>query len=65
LGLQGDIADPRSKSFLFILDLLPRLCKLPGFILLENVKGFESSSARYVTDNSRVIIIWHGTLTDT
>ncbi|MED6249499.1 tRNA (cytosine-5-)-methyltransferase, partial [Ataeniobius toweri] len=51
LGLQGDIADPRSKSFLFILDLLPRLCKLPGFILLENVKGFESSSARYVTDN--------------
>ncbi|XP_047205219.1 tRNA (cytosine(38)-C(5))-methyltransferase isoform X3 [Girardinichthys multiradiatus] len=23
-----------------------RLCKLPGFILLENVKGFESSSAR-------------------
>ncbi|XP_017269527.1 tRNA (cytosine(38)-C(5))-methyltransferase isoform X2 [Kryptolebias marmoratus] len=46
LGLQGDVADPRTKSFLYILDLLPRLHKLPRFILLENVKGFESSSAR-------------------
>uniref|UniRef100_A0A087X3H5 tRNA (cytosine(38)-C(5))-methyltransferase n=1 Tax=Poecilia formosa TaxID=48698 RepID=A0A087X3H5_POEFO len=46
LGLQGDVADPRCKSFLFILELLPRLCKLPTYILLENVKGFESSSAR-------------------
>ncbi|XP_075935567.1 tRNA (cytosine(38)-C(5))-methyltransferase [Anarhichas minor] len=46
IGLQGDIADPRTKSFLYILHLLPRLCRLPRFILLENVKGFESSSAR-------------------
>uniref|UniRef100_A0A8C6NSG7 tRNA (cytosine(38)-C(5))-methyltransferase n=1 Tax=Nothobranchius furzeri TaxID=105023 RepID=A0A8C6NSG7_NOTFU len=46
LGLQGDISDPRTKSFLYILDLLPRLSKLPRYILLENVKGFESSSAR-------------------
>ncbi|XP_078136820.1 tRNA (cytosine(38)-C(5))-methyltransferase isoform X1 [Sander vitreus] len=46
LGLQGDIADLRTKSFLYILDLLPRLRRLPRFILLENVKGFESSSAR-------------------
>ncbi|XP_026217077.1 tRNA (cytosine(38)-C(5))-methyltransferase isoform X2 [Anabas testudineus] len=46
IGLQGDIRDSRTKSFLYILDLLPRLCKLPRFILLENVKGFESSSAR-------------------
>ncbi|XP_068437837.1 tRNA (cytosine(38)-C(5))-methyltransferase isoform X2 [Clinocottus analis] len=46
IGLQGDIADPRTKSFLYILDLLPRLCRRPRFILLENVKGFESSSAR-------------------
>ncbi|KAM7370259.1 hypothetical protein PAMP_011527 [Pampus punctatissimus] len=46
IGLQGDIADPRTKSFLYILDILPRLCRLPRFILLENVKGFESSSAR-------------------
>ncbi|XP_037613561.1 tRNA (cytosine(38)-C(5))-methyltransferase isoform X1 [Sebastes umbrosus] len=46
IGLQGDIADPRTKSFLYILDLLPRLCRRPRFILLENVKGFETSSAR-------------------
>ncbi|XP_042254919.1 tRNA (cytosine(38)-C(5))-methyltransferase [Thunnus maccoyii] len=46
IGLQGDIADPRTKSFLYLLDLLPRLCRLPRFILMENVKGFESSSAR-------------------
>ncbi|KAM9847950.1 tRNA (cytosine(38)-C(5))-methyltransferase [Aulostomus maculatus] len=46
IGLQGDIADPRTKSFLYILDLLPRLSRLPRFILLENVKGFETSSAR-------------------
>ncbi|XP_008290158.1 tRNA (cytosine(38)-C(5))-methyltransferase isoform X1 [Stegastes partitus] len=46
IGLQGDTADPRTKSFLYILDLLPRLCRLPRFILLENVKGFETSSAR-------------------
>ncbi|XP_034562252.1 tRNA (cytosine(38)-C(5))-methyltransferase [Notolabrus celidotus] len=46
IGLQGDIADPRTKSFLYILDLLPRLCRPPRFILLENVKGFESSTAR-------------------
>uniref|UniRef100_A0A6Q2XZR3 tRNA (cytosine(38)-C(5))-methyltransferase n=1 Tax=Esox lucius TaxID=8010 RepID=A0A6Q2XZR3_ESOLU len=46
IGLQGDISDPRTKSFLYILDLLPRLSKLPRFILLENVKGFETSSAR-------------------
>ncbi|XP_061614408.1 tRNA (cytosine(38)-C(5))-methyltransferase isoform X1 [Phyllopteryx taeniolatus] len=46
LGLQRDIADPRTKSFLYILNLLPRLSQLPRFILLENVKGFESSSAR-------------------
>ncbi|KAI2648864.1 tRNA (cytosine(38)-C(5))-methyltransferase [Labeo rohita] len=46
IGLQGDVADPRTKSFLYILDLLPRLSKRPRFILLENVKGFETSAAR-------------------
>ncbi|XP_071757326.1 tRNA (cytosine(38)-C(5))-methyltransferase isoform X1 [Centroberyx gerrardi] len=46
IGLQGDVADPRTKSFLYILDLLPRLARLPHYILLENVKGFETSSAR-------------------
>ncbi|KAG8443221.1 hypothetical protein GDO86_011866 [Hymenochirus boettgeri] len=46
IGLQGDISDPRAKSFLYILDILPRLQKTPSYILLENVKGFESSEAR-------------------
>ncbi|NP_001079673.2 tRNA (cytosine(38)-C(5))-methyltransferase [Xenopus laevis] len=46
IGLQGDISDPRAKSFLYVLDILPRLKKLPAYILLENVKGFESSEAR-------------------
>ncbi|XP_067233377.1 tRNA (cytosine(38)-C(5))-methyltransferase isoform X1 [Chanodichthys erythropterus] len=46
IGLQGDIADPRTKSFLYILELLPRLSERPRFILLENVKGFETSAAR-------------------
>ncbi|NWZ00853.1 TRDMT methyltransferase, partial [Loxia curvirostra] len=46
IGLQGDVSDPRTKSFLYILDILPRLQKLPKYLLLENVKGFETSSAR-------------------
>ncbi|NWZ76909.1 TRDMT methyltransferase, partial [Poecile atricapillus] len=46
IGLQGDVSDLRTKSFLYILDILPRLQKLPKYLLLENVKGFESSSAR-------------------
>ncbi|NXB50275.1 TRDMT methyltransferase, partial [Leucopsar rothschildi] len=46
IGLQGDVSDPRTKSFLYILDILPRLQKLPKYLLLENVKGFESSFAR-------------------
>ncbi|NXY86582.1 TRDMT methyltransferase, partial [Alcedo cyanopectus] len=45
-GLQGDVSDPRTRSFLYILDILPRLQKLPKYLLIENVKGFESSSAR-------------------
>ncbi|XP_037017707.2 tRNA (cytosine(38)-C(5))-methyltransferase isoform X2 [Artibeus jamaicensis] len=46
IGLQGDVTDPRTSSFLYILDILPRLQKLPKYILLENVKGFEVSSTR-------------------
>uniref|UniRef100_A0A3Q3SY04 tRNA (cytosine(38)-C(5))-methyltransferase n=1 Tax=Mastacembelus armatus TaxID=205130 RepID=A0A3Q3SY04_9TELE len=46
IGRQGDVQDPRTKSFLYILDLLPRSSRLPRFFLLENVKGFETSSAR-------------------
>ncbi|XP_032869030.1 tRNA (cytosine(38)-C(5))-methyltransferase isoform X1 [Amblyraja radiata] len=46
LGTQKDVLDSRIKSFLYILDLLPSLTKLPKYILLENVKGFETSVAR-------------------
>ncbi|XP_038611860.1 tRNA (cytosine(38)-C(5))-methyltransferase isoform X2 [Tachyglossus aculeatus] len=46
IGLQGDASDLRTKSFLYILHILPRLQKLPQYILLENVKGFEVSSTR-------------------
>uniref|UniRef100_UPI00398E9FA5 tRNA (cytosine(38)-C(5))-methyltransferase isoform X2 n=1 Tax=Pristiophorus japonicus TaxID=55135 RepID=UPI00398E9FA5 len=45
IGSQKDVLDPRTKSFLYILDILPRLSKTPKFILLENVKGFETSVA--------------------
>ncbi|XP_040290443.1 tRNA (cytosine(38)-C(5))-methyltransferase isoform X1 [Bufo bufo] len=46
IGLQGDVSDPRAKSFLYVLEILPRLKKTPSYILLENVKGFETSEAR-------------------
>ncbi|XP_045870033.1 tRNA (cytosine(38)-C(5))-methyltransferase isoform X2 [Meles meles] len=46
IGLQGDVTDPRTNSLLYILDILPRLQKLPKYVLLENVKGFEVSSTR-------------------
>ncbi|XP_078090896.1 tRNA (cytosine(38)-C(5))-methyltransferase isoform X2 [Mustelus asterias] len=46
IGSQKDVLDPRTKSFLYILDILPRLSKIPKYILLENVKGFETSVAR-------------------
>ncbi|XP_015765022.1 PREDICTED: tRNA (cytosine(38)-C(5))-methyltransferase-like [Acropora digitifera] len=46
LGLQAASKDPRTKSFLHILDLLPKLSKPPDYILMENVKGFETSDTR-------------------
>ncbi|XP_048367263.1 tRNA (cytosine(38)-C(5))-methyltransferase isoform X2 [Sphaerodactylus townsendi] len=46
IGRHGDTSDPRTRSFLYILDILPRLTKLPKYVLLENVKGFETSTAR-------------------
>ncbi|KAM6161903.1 tRNA (cytosine(38)-C(5))-methyltransferase isoform 2-T2 [Erethizon dorsatum] len=46
IGLQGDMTDRRTNSFLHIIDILPRLQNLPKYILLENVKGFEVSSTR-------------------
>ncbi|KAL7746414.1 hypothetical protein RI367_008258 [Sorochytrium milnesiophthora] len=43
---QGGADDPRCRSFLYILDALSRVQHPPSYILLENVRGFETSSAR-------------------
>jgi site-specific DNA-cytosine methylase len=45
-GLKKDSADGRARSFLDILDLLPKLSRPPKFILIENVVGFEASDTR-------------------
>lgn len=44
-GLKGDVEDNRTNAFKCILDLLPQL-KNVRKILMENVKGFESSVMR-------------------
>uniref|UniRef100_UPI00358ED5F5 tRNA (cytosine(38)-C(5))-methyltransferase-like n=1 Tax=Myxine glutinosa TaxID=7769 RepID=UPI00358ED5F5 len=46
-GLKADVADPRSKSFLRFLQILPRMEHKPAYVFLENVVGFESSVARH------------------
>ncbi|XP_044272616.1 tRNA (cytosine(38)-C(5))-methyltransferase [Tribolium madens] len=43
-GLQEDINDERTKSFIYILSILPELNVTR--ILIENVKGFEQSKMR-------------------
>jgi site-specific DNA-cytosine methylase len=43
-GRQGDINDPRAKSLLRLVELVPE--KRPAYILLENVHGFKESEAR-------------------
>ncbi|KAF7213582.1 tRNA (cytosine(38)-C(5))-methyltransferase isoform X2 [Nothobranchius furzeri] len=57
LGLQGDISDPRTKSFLYILDLLPRECLVKTlmecgydfqeFMLSPSSVGIPNSRLRY------------------
>ncbi len=42
-GNQADIADPRARSLLHLIDLIPDC--LPQFIMLENVLGFGDSIA--------------------
>lgn len=46
VGHQGASKDPRVRSFLHILELLPQLSRSPNYILMENVKGFETSDTR-------------------
>ncbi|CAK8697063.1 tRNA (cytosine(38)-C(5))-methyltransferase-like [Clavelina lepadiformis] len=45
VGLKKDIEDPRTKSFLHLLSVLPKMTNRVTYILLENVKGFEESRA--------------------
>lgn len=46
VGKKLDTEDLRSKSFLHLLRLLPKLTNCPSYILVENVKGFELSQTR-------------------
>lgn len=43
VGKKLDAEDIRTKSFLHLTSLLPRLNNCPKYILVENVKGFEDS----------------------
>ncbi|XP_022325710.2 tRNA (cytosine(38)-C(5))-methyltransferase-like isoform X2 [Crassostrea virginica] len=43
VGKKLDKEDIRTKSFLHLLSLFPRLNNCPKYILVENVKGFEES----------------------
>lgn len=43
VGKKLDAEDIRTRSFLHLLYLLPRLNNCPKYILVENVKGFEDS----------------------
>lgn len=42
-GKGRDVEDPRCKSLLHLIDLLPQCC--PAYLMLENVLGFEDSRA--------------------
>lgn len=47
-GFQKGSQDQRAKSFLFLLEMLPKLDNPPKYILIENVKGFETSDTRKI-----------------
>eukprot|EP00123_Amoebidium_parasiticum_P001675 comp12827_c0_seq1/m.7987 comp12827_c0_seq1/g.7987 ORF comp12827_c0_seq1/g.7987 comp12827_c0_seq1/m.7987 type:complete len:356 (-) comp12827_c0_seq1:487-1554(-) len=42
-GKQMGSEDTRSKSFKYLMDMLPKMQHPPSYILIENVKGFEVS----------------------
>ncbi|CDS09729.1 hypothetical protein LRAMOSA02406 [Lichtheimia ramosa] len=46
VGLQQGSQDARSRSFLYLLDVLKQMVHRPKYILVENVKGFEESDSR-------------------
>ncbi|CAG8813104.1 4524_t:CDS:2, partial [Cetraspora pellucida] len=45
-GLLRGSEDIRSKSFIYLIDLLDKINNPPTYILIENVKGFEESETR-------------------
>ncbi|KAJ6220231.1 hypothetical protein RDWZM_006043 [Blomia tropicalis] len=45
LGLKRDLSDNRCNSFRHLMSTLPLLENKPEYIMLENVKGFETSDA--------------------
>ncbi|CAG8770281.1 6246_t:CDS:2, partial [Racocetra persica] len=45
-GLHRGSEDIRSKSFIYLIDLLDKMNSPPTYILIENVKGFEESETR-------------------
>ena len=45
-GHKADDKDNRTNSFLHVLDILLKLVYKPGYILIENVQGFEVSMTR-------------------
>ncbi|XP_071489483.1 tRNA (cytosine(38)-C(5))-methyltransferase-like [Diadema antillarum] len=46
VGLKGDKNDARTNAFFNIMRNLPKMRKKPRYILVENVKGFETSETR-------------------
>lgn len=46
VGLKQDSQDPRSESFLHLLNVIAQLQRKPSYIFMENVKGFECSDVR-------------------
>ncbi|KAG9326692.1 hypothetical protein KVV02_002888 [Mortierella alpina] len=45
-GNQEGSKDTRAKSFLYLMNILPKMQHPPNYLLLENVKGFEESDSR-------------------
>jgi tRNA (cytosine38-C5)-methyltransferase len=45
-GNQNGYTDNRAQSFLHLIEMIPKLNKKPNYILMENVKGFDSDPAR-------------------
>lgn len=50
-GLQKDLEDPRTDSFEYVLSILKEMCTV-NYLLLENVKGFETSKMRELLINA-------------